>query len=179
MSLKVPVATIGFMGSGKTSVCEAASIELGTPLYAVDPEVESRTGSSIPNIFAQKGEAFFREEEIAAFHEIVGRKPGLISTGGGIISTEAGRRAIKASGVFVVWLDVDFETAAERAAQDSTPRPLFQNVEKAQELFTMRQPWYEEVADCTVDASKEIEHVLAAFTGAIRESGLLVPADYQ
>lgn len=56
---------IGFMGVGKTSVSAALGRMLGLPVMEMDEEIARQEGMRIPEIFVQKGEAYFRQCETA------------------------------------------------------------------------------------------------------------------
>ena len=61
-----PIVLCGFMASGKTTVGKLAARRWNLPIYDTDKLIVSKTGKSISAIFAEKGEAFFRDVE----HEI-------------------------------------------------------------------------------------------------------------
>jgi len=161
MSATKHLILIGFMGVGKSTVGKRVAHELGLPFYDNDQwVVEQASGMSIPRIFAEEKEEGFRKREITALTTILGLEPGIASTGGGYVSTELGRKSLKDCGVPVVYLQLDFETAAERVEADNeNVRPLFDNRENALGLFTMRQDWYLEVATAIVDASRPLDVV--------------------
>ena len=60
------VALTGFMGCGKSSVGRELSTLLGIPVVDLDQYIVERAGKSIPDIFAESGEAGFRDLESAA-----------------------------------------------------------------------------------------------------------------
>ncbi|MDX3807819.1 MAG: shikimate kinase, partial [Bosea sp. (in: a-proteobacteria)] len=57
------VVLVGMMGSGKSSVGRRLANRLGMGFLDADTEIETAAGMSIPEIFAQRGEAEFRDGE--------------------------------------------------------------------------------------------------------------------
>ena len=73
----------GFMGCGKTSVGQALSFRLKWEFLDTDAMIEKREGRKIPEIFAQDGEAAFRQMEAQTAASLGRRRNTVISTGGG------------------------------------------------------------------------------------------------
>ncbi len=162
MAIEKHLVEVGFMGAGKSTVGKAVAKHLGVPFYDTDRRVAEVAGISIPEIFAGKGgEPKFREFEREALMAILEEEPGIVATGGGIVSTHLGRQALIGCGSPVVWLRLDFATTKARVERDvTTQRPLFADPAKALGLFVMREPWYEEVSTAEIDASQPIEVVI-------------------
>ena len=84
---KGPVALVGFMGSGKSTVGRLLARRLGWRLIDLDREIEARDGRRIPDIFSSCGETYFRELESRLLDEALAGKtsgrPCVISCGGG------------------------------------------------------------------------------------------------
>jgi shikimate kinase len=165
-----PLFEVGFMGAGKSTIGKLVAGSLDVPFYDTDERIEVAAGRSIPAIFAgEGGEPEFRELERDALLAILGEEPGIVSTGGGMVSTQLGRDALRGCGSPVVWLKLDFATTRARVESDiATVRPLFEDPEKALGLFAMRQPWYSEVATAVVDASQPIGAVVNDVAAHIR-----------
>ena len=60
---KRAVVLVGMMGSGKSSVGKRLAARLGLPFVDADVEIETAARLTIPEIFAQRGEAEFRDGE--------------------------------------------------------------------------------------------------------------------
>lgn len=149
----------GFMGAGKSTVGKQAAKELDIPHYDTDVWIRN-SGVDVESLVIGDM-AEFRRIEAEALETILGQEPGIISTGGGIVSTEVGRNALEAAQASVVLLQVPFERLAERAKNDKKNlRPLFANIEFARKLFNERQQWYEETSDYKIDASGLIRVVV-------------------
>jgi shikimate kinase len=161
MEFQRHVILTGFMGSGKSTVGELVAQKFHVPFYDIDQEVVNSTGMTIPDLFSREGESSFRQHEVDALRDALNHeRSSIISTGGGIITTEYGRQTLKQANAHVVWLEVDFETAKARVGEDPN-RPLFQDVKKAHELFRARQCHYRRTARFVVDASKNTPEEIA------------------
>lgn len=148
MAKPVKIFLIGPMGSGKSTLGGMLSERLKTPFTDMDEMIVMRTGRSIPEIFAQDGEAAFREIESTVLDELcASTEGGIIATGGGAVLASGNRERMQASGR-VIWLDVSPEAAARRIAGDAN-RPLLHGVdalEKAKQLAEERRPLYASIA---------------------------------
>lgn len=150
----------GFMGMGKSTVGRKSAEILEVPYSDTDEWMEINAGVDVPAL-VKTNMAKFRELEAGTLRIILSENPGVISTGGGIVSTEVGRKALLASNAPVLWLRALFEVAAERVMRDTgRERPLFSDVDKARTLYEDRMAWYEETASHIVDASQPLELVV-------------------
>ena len=147
------VILIGFMGCGKTTVGMRLSYKLKTPVEDTDKLIEAAKGRAIRTIFAEEGEAAFREMETDMLRKIRGRKYGrILSVGGGTPVLEENRALLKECGT-VIYLRATAETLYERLKYDET-RPLLQcdnPKERIEELLASRKEAYEDCADYIVD----------------------------
>lgn len=159
----------GFMGVGKSTTGPRVANELGVKYYDTDNWMETESGIDVPNL-VRTNMAAFRRLEAATLEEILDLEPGVVSTGGGIVSTEVGRNALLASDVPVIWLRATFDEAARRVSEDTTgrERPLFDDIDKARALNDERQVWYRETASHYVDASQPMELVVGDIVAIAR-----------
>jgi shikimate kinase len=141
---------VGFMGAGKSTVGRLLARELGWGLLDMDRVIEQRTGLKVREIFAEKGEAFFREEERLVAEEARGLDRHVIAAGGGVFAFDATREALR-DGSVSVWLWAPLEVLLQRVRLDGS-RPLAANRETIARLFAEREPSYH-LADCHVDAT--------------------------
>lgn len=142
---------VGPMAAGKTSVGRRVARRLHVPFVDTDKRISAEHGP-IPEIFAEQGEARFRELERAAVADALSGG-GVISLGGGAV-THAGTRALLASHP-VVFLTVTAEAVADRIRGGN--RPLLAGEDplaRWSRIFDERRGWYEEVADATFDTSR-------------------------
>jgi len=113
----------GFMGTGKTTVGREVARRQGWPFMDMDAEIEARSGKSVPRIFAEEGEAAFREMESALCRELSRRSGWVIATGGGALVDPANRKVMQASGI-TICLTCDVESILERLRRRPQGRPL-------------------------------------------------------
>jgi shikimate kinase/3-dehydroquinate synthase len=154
---------VGFMGAGKST----AARSLGHGAADVDQVIEARAGRSVQEIFAQDGEAAFRElEEQTALELLADGAVHTVALGGGALGSARIREAL--TDVRVIWLDAGVELAWERVgAGTSVARPLARDLESFGRLHAERLPLYEELADVIVPASRadRVGDVLEALDG--------------
>lgn len=136
------IVLVGFMASGKTTVGRLLATYLGWEFVDTDIEVEKVAGSSIPAIFSQKGEAYFRQVEKEVITRVVAGSRKVIATGGGAVSDPENRERLWA-GNKVVWLKVPLDIVWQRAAGDKS-RPLLQGRtrEQVEALLKERELYY-------------------------------------
>ena len=113
---------------------------------------ESRT---IPEIFSQSGEDYFRDVEQRSLEELVGVCGIILSTGGGLVLRPANRETLKKIGI-VAWLDASPDVLFERATR-SAKRPLLQTVDPRKtfdDLLSVRRELYDLAADFRIDSTR-------------------------
>jgi len=95
------VVLIGFMGTGKTAVGRRVAARLGCPFVDTDTLIEERAGRPIPRIFAEDGEAAFRQLEAEVVDAAAGRDGVVIATGGGVVLRPENMARLRQTGVIV------------------------------------------------------------------------------
>lgn len=150
------IVLVGFMGSGKSTIARVLQQRLGYPLVEMDQELEERAGKSIARIFEEDGEEVFRGWESELLRELdnPGQPSRIISTGGGVVVREENRELLRRLG-YIVWLKVTVDMVMERTAR-TRHRPLLNTEnpeEKVRELMEKRAPFYEAVANLTLETS--------------------------
>lgn len=130
----------GFMGTGKTTVGELVADTIGWHFVDMDDEIVERIGRSIPQIFADEGEAGFRRYERIICQSLAARDSQVIATGGGALVDPANRALMIQSGM-VICLNAAPEALRERLG-DGSGRPLAPNWEA---LLQQRQAAYAEI----------------------------------
>lgn len=131
---------VGFMASGKTTVARALARTLNWTLADTDRRIEASEGCSIADVFASKGEAYFRDAERQVLQDLLALRRTVVSTGGGTFVAPANRATINADGTSV-WLDVSFETIMRRIPSDGR-RPLANDEGAMGALWHDRRPAY-------------------------------------
>lgn len=152
MSDGAKLLLIGMMGAGKTTVGRILADRLGWPYVDSDSQVHQATGKTVPELFAEGGEAGFRAAEAAALRSAVDEPgPAVVSVAGGAVLDAENRRVISSAGS-VVWLRADPATLAARVG-DGSGRPLLDDdpVAALQRLDAVRRPLYADLADDVVD----------------------------
>jgi shikimate kinase len=140
------------MGAGKSSVGRLLARRLGRCFVETDDMITARVGRSIPEIFAERGEAEFRALEEEAVRLLALKSGDVIATGGGLPCREGRPAALRAVGT-VVWLRGDFETMYERARR-AGERPMLAGRarDEIEALYRAREPYYRQ-ADLTIDTT--------------------------
>ncbi len=143
------------MGSGKSRVAASLARRLDRPCLDLDAEVENRAGQTIAAIFADSGEARFRELESAALLDVLANDGAVIATGGGVVLAAMNREALNVHAT-VIWLRADVATRLERMRDERAQRPLLHGDDPATtlaKLDAIRTPLYRELADFEMDTS--------------------------
>ena len=146
------VILVGFMGAGKSSVGRLLARRLGRCFVETDEMITAREGRSIPEIFAERGEPYFRALEEEMLGLLTLKRQDVIATGGGLPCREGRPEALRALGT-VIWLAGDFDALYERA-QRSGARPMLasRTREDVEALYRARTPFYAQ-AHLTVDTT--------------------------
>jgi shikimate kinase / 3-dehydroquinate synthase len=177
-ALERHLALVGFMGAGKTTVGEEVARRLGRPFVDLDRELETETGSTVPDLFRARGEPVFRElEEELVVEVLADSVPSVVALGGGAVTSERAREAL-ADLALTVWLRVDVEDAWARVS--GSGRPLAQDESDFRRLYAEREALYRTAADAVADDADDA--VLAAGgvhleLGGLTRLGALVPGD--
>ena len=140
-----PIFLIGMMGCGKSTVGRLLARRLGMPLCDLDEEIVRFEGRSIPEIFADAGDAGFRLCETAALRRACEGAPAVIATGGGIITRGENIALMRAHGT-VVWLCRPLEDMIKTVRQDTRPNLAGDKEERMRTLFAAREPLYRQAA---------------------------------
>jgi len=147
------IILIGFMGVGKGTTARAFAQKYGVYNIDTDDLIESKENKEVKQIFAKKGEKYFRKLEQQTADWIEESVAGtLISCGGGFYQVDNLNRLGT-----VVLLDASFDWIHSRLknAKNSTEklakRPLFQEPKKAKKLYKERERAYKKVADVVVN----------------------------
>jgi shikimate kinase len=145
---------IGLPGSGKSTIGRRLAKSLGVVLLDTDAAIEQTTGRTIADIFANDGEKEFRRIEEEIIREALGTHDGVLSLGGGAITSPGVREAL--SGHTVVYLEISAAEGVRRTG-GSTVRPLLaggDRAEKFRALMTQRVPMYRRAATIRVNTNR-------------------------
>lgn len=162
----------GFMGTGKSSVGRLLARRLGWGFVDTDALIEARCGRTIPELFAEKGEAVFRAWEAAVAQELTLETNLVIATGGGMM-LNVGNAAALGQNSLVICLTADPETILARVQAMPGQRPLLNTpdpAERIRQLLATRDEVYKRWAQ--VDTTfLNVEQVMEAVMGLMTEKG--------
>lgn len=157
----------GFMGSGKTVVGNELAKIMGRKFVDTDELIEQEQGVAIKAIFAAHGEDYFRDLEFECCKKVSQMKNCVVSTGGGALTFERNVQALKDNGK-IVFLDADFDVICDRIG-DSTTRPLFQDKQKAKQLYDERKSKYLAAADIVIDGNMSARKTAMDIADIVRQ----------
>nr|WP_320140935.1 shikimate kinase [uncultured Cohaesibacter sp.] len=152
-----PIVLVGLMGAGKTTIGRRLAKRLSIPFRDADHEIEAAANMTVAEIFAQHGEAHFRDGEKRVIARLLDEGDQVIATGGGAWMNEETRALVAERGISV-WLKAEFDVLMERVRRRSH-RPLLKDPDPEgvmHRLMDERYPVYE-MADVVV-LSKEAPH---------------------
>jgi shikimate kinase len=153
------IVLVGFMGAGKTTVGQLLADRLGLPFADVDAVIEQRTGTPVPQIFAEQGEPAVRALEQETIASLLAGPRLVLALGGGAAEHEQTRRVLRAA-EHTVYLHVPYEAALDRVDGDHG-RPMLRRP-NLPDIYRSRLMGYEEVATLTVSTEgRSPEHVCA------------------
>lgn len=151
-----PIFLIGYRGSGKTTVARELAARIGFDAVDSDDIVEHAAGKTIAAIFAEDGEAAFRDLETQVVYQLCKRRRTVVALGGGAVLREENRQAIGAAGR-VVWLTASVGTIFKRIGDDPKTAGRRPNLTaeggqaEVEALLKVRVPLYRECATLVVD----------------------------
>jgi shikimate kinase len=169
---------VGMMGAGKSSIGRKLAQRLNLPFVDADAEIELAAGRSISDIFAERGEPYFRAGEARVIARLLEGGPQVLATGGGAFMHPKTREAIRAKGISV-WLKAEFDVLMKRIKRRSD-RPMLKTDDPGttlQRLMQERDPVYAE-ADIIVH-SRDVPHeiiiaeIISAVMPRLEEIGAL------
>lgn len=146
------------MGSGKTTVGRLLAAELGWTFTDLDEAIEAREGRSVPQIFAERGEAAFRAAETSALTGLLGETDLVLALGGGAVVSSANRGLLRgADETAIVHLDAPFPVLYERCQAQAldpgaTARPLLGERSAAETRYEQRRGLYATLAHHRAEA---------------------------
>ena len=139
---------IGYMGCGKSTLGRKLATILNLSFIDLDTFLEEKYFRIIPQIFAEEGEAGFREKEQTVLHEVSVFDDVIVATGGGAPCFFDNMEVMNNTG-FCIFLDVDTDTLVNRLIHAKTERPII-NGKSPEELYHFiedmmlkRRPYYE------------------------------------
>ena len=156
---------IGYRATGKTTLARLLAERLGWDWIDADVEIERGAGKSIARIFAEDGEAAFRDLEVQVIADLCRRERLVLAAGGGAPLRPESRQAMRQGGT-VVWLRARPETILARMSADATTadrRPNLTDKDPLEEIVHVlesRTPIYGQSAHVTVDTEGKTPEAL-------------------
>lgn len=145
---------VGLPGSGKSTIGRRLAKAMGVGYTDTDVLIEQRTGRAIADIFAADGEQEFRRIEEDVVRAALSEEDGVVSLGGGAVTTAGVREAL--AGHTVIYLEIGAREGVRRTGGTSA-RPLLaggNRAEKYRALMAQRTPLYRRVATIRVDTNR-------------------------
>lgn len=170
------ISLTGFMGVGKSTVSQRLAKHLYCKSTDLDRYIESVEGSSIDEIFREKGEQYFREREEFCLNKLISENPEkvmVLSLGGGTLISVKNQRLIKES-TLCIYLKASLSTQIDRLSRSRKTRPNIEvllpgEFEKGIErLFEQRREGYENSCSLIINVDgKSVKEILAEIINSI------------
>lgn len=165
---------IGFMGAGKTTLARRLARECCLAAVDIDRCVERASHMRIKQLYAEVGDARFRELEAEQLDAFTRGDPVVIACGGGIVMGERSRSIIKERG-FALHLRTTADESLNRISNPTT-RPFFEDEDTVHKVCHQRSPYYAKLADATIDVEgKTVGRVAYEVQDLLLEKGVLCP----
>ncbi len=154
------VVLIGYRGSGKSTVGKILADRLGCEFVDTDTMIAACAGKSISEIFAQQGEAAFRDLEAQIIAEVAPLEGHVIAIGGGALQREPNRLALRGAKHRLIYLRCDEDELLRRVLQDpataaTRPGLTFHagGIVEIQQLLAVREPIYRQAMHAELDVT--------------------------
>ena len=155
---------VGLPGAGKTTVGGLVAQQLKTEFVDVDAVIARREGRPVPLIFAESGEAAFRDMERAEVRTQLAKPPAIVAPGGGWAAQPGALEEARAAGAFIIYLHANPHTAMQRAGPAGVGnRPTLLGEDPDQrmnELLGERESFYK-TADAVVETERHTPESVA------------------
>ena len=145
------IALVGFMAVGKSAVGRNLARRLRRRFVDLDAMIEKTEGAKIREIFARKGEPYFRALEKQILSEVLAQSGQVIATGGGIVMDEENLRLLREQSR-LIGLTASMEVLLQRVGKNSK-RPLLKGGDvraRIEQLLRERQS-RDDQAEITID----------------------------
>ena len=142
---------VGFMAAGKTTLARKLAKRLDWQMADIDELIERREQLTISEIFAKRGEPYFRSVERAILADQIAARQVVVATGGGTFADPHNRDLINQDGVSV-WLDLPLDQAIARVPARGR-RPLAADRSEFERLYHARRASYQQ-AQIRLDAGR-------------------------
>ncbi|WP_432662904.1 shikimate kinase [Wukongibacter baidiensis] len=152
------IVLIGMPGCGKTTIGKLLSQRLNMKFCDVDHYIEEKEGRSIPDVFKDDGEAYFRKLETSAVEEVSEHKDYVISSGGGVVKFPRNMEALGKNGI-IIFINRSVEEIISDVETEG--RPLLKDgKEKLYKLYEERIELYKKYCDYEVRNDDSMNDVI-------------------
>lgn len=158
----------GFMGCGKSTIGQILAKKSGCGFCDTDELVVKNEGMTIPEIFSQKGEPYFRKVEAETVKSLCGKNT-VVACGGGAMQNSETAETVRKNGGIIVYLNVPFDVCYDRIKND-TNRPIVMNNTKEQleEIYNNRRDIYMKNSTIMVEAVGSPTEIAGSIIDVIR-----------
>jgi len=159
---------IGMMGCGKSFLSQQIAEKLQLPIYDLDKLIENEEQDSIVEIFAKKGEKYFRELETKILISFSNKENFVLATGGGAACFNNNMEWMNEQGI-TVWLNETIDIITERLLKEKTQRPLIKNFKDDElkefliNMLVQRKKYYEQ-ATITLKSNFSLDTLITLLT---------------
>ena len=123
------IILLGYMGSGKSTIGKLLASDIGIPFRDLDTVIETSLNTSIPSIFEEKGEIFFRKKEAEILNDLLQTpREMVLATGGGTPCYGDNLRWMLSNGSHVVYLQYSVPELEKRLKLQREERPLISHI---------------------------------------------------
>jgi len=160
------IVLIGLSGCGKSTVGIQVAHMLQMEFVDMDDYIESKENKTVGDIFAEKGEAYFRKLETDVACELSQTGNKIIATGGGVVLNHKNMEYLQTNGI-ILFLDRTPEAILKKINLKKRPL-LAQNPNRLYAMDKERRPLYERYAQLTVKGAPTVEQTVAKIITAIK-----------
>lgn len=144
---------VGFMGAGKTTVGRELAARIDTPFFDLDDLVASAEKMTIKDLFAARGEPYFRKRERDILRSTKHLESAVVATGGGTFTFDDNIQFIQSEGLSI-YLSAPYALLRARVGLKAAERPLFTDDLATHELYSARIRYYR-LSDITIEVREE------------------------
>jgi len=137
------IVLTGFMGAGKTTVGNLLATRLAWSFVDADERIEAAAGTTIAQLFIDRGEPWFRQLEHETIRQLMNAPSLVLALGGGAIEDERTLNLLlSSSGTQLIHLEASLETVLQRCCGTESLRPILQDKPNLEARYTRRLPLY-------------------------------------